>query len=33
VTPSAASEETSNTEADILAEAINAYMMTAKDTQ
>ena len=26
------SEETGNTEADILAEAINAYMMTAKDT-
>ena len=26
------SEETGNTEADILAEAINAYMMTVKDT-
>jgi predicted DNA-binding protein len=27
------SEETGNTEADILAEAINAYMMNAKDTR
>ncbi len=27
------SEETGNTEADILAEAVNAYMMKARDTR